>query len=71
MNRLLSAMGPVAALLCSAAHAQLPKGPDNDQQRATVEMHLDKHVYHPGEGILLFVILRPKGDGIYIANSWG
>jgi hypothetical protein len=53
------------------ACAQTPNEHGATQQSAIVEIHPSKHAYIAGEDIELVLILRPAGEGIYIANSWG
>jgi hypothetical protein len=71
MNRSVSGIGSILVLLGVLAYGQSPHEHGTAQQSAIVEIHLSKHAYIPGEDIELFLILKPAGDGIYIANSWG
>ena len=71
MNRLLSGIGFILVVFGVMACAQTPNEHGATQQSAIVEIHLSKHAYIAGEDIELFLILRPAGEGIYIANTWG
>jgi len=71
MNLSLSGIGSILVVFGAMAYAQTPSEHGATQQSAIVEIHLSKHAYIAGEDIELFLILRPAGEGIYIANSWG
>jgi hypothetical protein len=71
MSRLLFGIGSILVVLGVMASAQSRNEPSPNPLRAIVEIHLTKHEYIVGEEIVLSLILRPTGEGIYIANSWG
>jgi hypothetical protein len=71
MSRALFGIGSILVVLGVMASAQSRNEPSPNQLRAIVEIHLTKHEYIVGEEIVLSLILRPTGEGIYIANSWG
>jgi hypothetical protein len=71
MNRSLSGLGSILVVFGVIAYAQTPNEHGSTQQSAIVEIHLSKRAYSAGEGIELFLTLRPVGEGIYIAHNWG
>jgi len=71
MSRSLFAIGSIFVVFGVMASAQTRNKHGTNEQRATVEVHLAKHEYIVGEEIVLSLILRPTGEGIYIADNWG
>jgi hypothetical protein len=71
MKRSLSSIAASLALFVLVVYGQSPNERSTGPHRAIVEIHLSKRAYAPGEEIELSLILKPVGDGIYIAKTWG